>query len=52
MRIRTVKIENYRVKRYSANMLISSLEDSDKAKINSAYTSFLDAIGTTRRSKR
>ncbi|MCF2948191.1 AAA family ATPase [Paraglaciecola aquimarina] len=28
-------------------MLISSLEDSDKAKINSAYTSFFDAIETT-----
>ena len=28
-------------------MLISSLEDSDKAKINSAYTSFFDAIEST-----
>ncbi|WP_316675859.1 AAA family ATPase [uncultured Tolumonas sp.] len=28
-------------------MLISSLDDSDKAKINSAYTSFFDAIETT-----
>ena len=28
-------------------MLISSLEDSDRAKINSAYTSFFDAIEST-----
>lgn len=28
-------------------MLISSLDDSDKAKINSAYTSFFDAIEST-----